>query len=207
MDETSDQLPLIAIVDDNRDVRTTTGRGLAKMGYRCHPFASGQDLLDALGYLKPDCILLDLRMPGINGLETLRAIPENKRYIPVIFFTSHGDIPTAIEAMKSGASDFIEKPGTFAQIAQKVELAMENAKPQRDEVSATNSAKDMVDLLTAREKEVLRLACNGMKSKEIAEELSLGPRTIDAHRYNAIQKLEVRTLPDIIHLFHQANAL
>jgi len=206
MAESADSGPLVAIVDDQRDVRTTLGKGLGRMGYRCHPFASGQDLVDALDYLEPDCILLDMRMPGLDGLETLRQIPANRRHIPVIFFTSHGDIALAVEAMKTGAADFVEKPGSLAQISEKIDAALA-ARPQGVAGShEAAQARELIGKLTEREREVMQFVCEGFQSKEIADKLDLSVRTIDSHRHHAIQKLGDSKLVSIIRIFEAAGA-
>lgn len=197
--------PLIAIVDDQRDVRTTLGRGLARHGYQCHPLASGADLLEALEYLHPDCILLDMRMPGLDGMTTLKAIPSHCRHIPVLFFTSHGDIPLAVEAIKAGATDFIEKPGTFGSIVEKIEAALESSKPSAEKSQVAQEARELIASLTKREHEVMRLACDGMQSKEIATHLALSVRTVEAHRYHAIQKLGESKLVSIARIFQAAE--
>ena len=198
--------PLVAIVDDQRDVRTTIGRGLAQKGYRCHPFASGKDLLEALDYLEPDCVLLDLRMPQMDGMATLKAIPETKRHIPVIFFTSHGDILAAVEAMKSGAFDFVEKPGSLKLIAEKIDASLAARAGAQERSGSIREAREVVDSLTAREREVIELACDGLTSKEIAERLGLSVRTIDSHRYHAIRKLGENKLVNIIRIFESAKS-
>lgn len=193
--------PLVAIVDDQRDVRTTVGRGLAAHGFRAHPFASGQDLLDALEYLEPDCILLDMRMPGMDGIETLKAIPQRRRSIPVVFFTSHGDIPLAVEAMRLGAADFIEKPGSFEQIAAKLRAALSTRAKSHDPEYSSENAREIIDSLTAREREIMRLASDGMQSKEIAAHLNISVRTVESHRHHAIQKIGDGRLINIARLF------
>lgn len=205
MTDTSVRGPLIAIVDDERDVRTTVGRGLAKLGYRCHPFGGGQDLLDGLAYVKPDCILLDLRMPGMDGLETLKAIPDDKRHISVILFTSHGDIPLAIEAVKAGAEDFIEKPASLEEIARKIDNAIGARLHKREEVQSLVMARELLAQLTPREHEVMEMACDGLLSGEIAEKLDVSIRTVEAHRHNAISKLKEDKLVNILKIFQAAK--
>jgi len=198
--------PLVAVVDDQRDVRTTVGRGLERHGVRVHPFMSGADLLEALEYLRPDCILLDIRMPGMDGLETLKAIPQHLRYIPVIFFTSHGDIQLAVEAMKCGAADFIEKPGTFATIVQKIESALATSRPRVEKSHSARQARDLIEGLTRRENEVIRLACAGLRNKDIAEKLSIGVRTVEFHRQQAIHKLGEHSLVKVASLLQIADS-
>lgn len=197
--------PLIAVVDDQRDVRTTVGRGLERFGYKVHPFMGGTDLLEALEYLEPDCILLDVRMPVLDGLDTMKMIPEDRRHIPVIFFTSHGDIHLAVEAMKSGAADFIEKPAPFEMIVQKIEAALSSSRPTVERNHSADQARKQLAELTKREDEVMRLACAGLRNKEIAEQLNIGVRTVEFHRHQAIHKLGEPILVNIARLYQIAE--
>lgn len=196
---------LIAVVDDQRDVRTTVGRGLERYGYRVHPFMSGTDLVDALDYLEPDCILLDIRMPVLDGLATMKRIPQRRRHIPVIFFTSHGDIPLAVEAMKNGAFDFIEKPGTFELITQKIEAALLASRPSAAKSHSAGQARELIADLTKRENQVMRLACEGLRNKDIAQQLGIGVRTVEFHRHQAIHKLGEPNLINVARIFEAAE--
>lgn len=205
MPEPHSAVPLIAIVDDQRDVRTTVGRGLERYGYQVHPFMGGADLLEALEYLQPDCILLDVRMPGLDGLATISRIPPHLRHIPVIFFTSHGDVPLAVEAMKSGGTDFIQKPATFDVIASKIEAALLSTKPLAENSHSADQARKLLAQLTKREDEVMRLACEGLRNKEIAERLTICVRTVESHRHQAIQKLGKSNLIDVSKIYRIAT--
>lgn len=199
--------PLIAIVDDQRDVRTTVGRGLERHGYKVHPFMGGADLLEALEYLQPDCILLDVRMPGLDGLATMSRIPPQRRHIPVIFFTSHGDVPLAVEAMKNGAADFIEKPASFETIVAKIEAALLSSKPSVEKSHSAGQARKLLAELTKREDEVMRLACEGLRNKEIAERLNIGIRTVEFHRHQAIHKLGEPSLVNVARIYQIAEGV
>lgn len=199
--------PLVAVVDDQRDVRTTLSKGLAAYGFRCHPLASGQDLIDALEYLTPDCILLDLRMPGLDGIETLQAIDIRHRGIPVLFFTSHGDIPLAVRAMQLGAADFIEKPSTFEAIIAKVRAAMTASGKGDSGPYTPKQARALLDKLTSREREIMSLACEGLLNREIALRLNLSVRTVESHRGHAIQKIGEGRLINLVKLFKAAEAI
>lgn len=207
MGEASADGPLIAVVDDQRDVRTTLSRGLAAHGFRCHPLASGQDLIDALEYLTPDCILLDIRMPGLDGIETLKAIDSKRRNTPVLFFTSHGDVPLAVQAMQLGAADFIEKPSSFEEIVAKVRSALAASSKGDTGPYTAKQARVLVAKLTAREREIMALACEGLLNKEIATRLNLSVRTVESHRGHAIQKIGEGRLVNIIKLFQAAEAI
>jgi FixJ family two-component response regulator len=197
--------PLVAVVDDHRDVRTTIGRGLTARGFRVHPFAGGQDFLEALEYLRPDCVLLDFRMPGLDGLETLKSIKAKGRRIPVLLFTSHGDIPLAVEAMRMGAADFIEKPGSFEKIAQKISEAIEDARQPAEQLYSAIEAREIISQLTPREREIMEFASKGLQSKEIANRLSLSTRTVESHRHHAIRKIGDGRLINLVKLFQAAN--
>lgn len=207
MGEATADGPLIAVVDDQRDVRTTLSRGLAVHGFRCHPLASGQDLIDALEYLTPDCILLDIRMPGLDGIETLKAINGKRRSTPVLFFTSHGDVPLAVQAMQLGAADFIEKPSTFEEIVAKIRAAMTVSSRGDTSAYTAKEARLLLDKLTSREREIMSLACEGLLNKEIATRLKLSVRTVESHRGHAIQKIGEGRLVNIMKLFQAAEAI
>lgn len=197
--------PLVAVVDDHRDVRTTVGRGLTAQGFRVHPFAGGQDLLEALDYLQPDCVLLDFRMPGLDGLETLKRITAKGCQIPVLLFTSHGDIPLAVEAMRMGAADFIEKPGSFESIANKISEAIAGARQSEDQPYSASEARKIIGQLTKREHEIMRFASKGLQSKEIASRLNISTRTVESHRHHAIKKIGDGRLINIVKLFEAAG--
>lgn len=207
MGDASSGAPLIAVVDDQRDVRTTLSKGLVAYGFRCHPLASGQDLIDALEYLTPDCILLDIRMPGLDGIETLKAINGKRRSAPVLFFTSHGDVPLAVQAMQLGAADFIEKPSTFEEIVAKVRSALAAAIKSDIGPYTAQQARGRVAKLTSREKEIMALACEGLLNKEIATRLNLSVRTVESHRGHAIQKIGEGRMVNIIKLFQAAKGI
>lgn len=206
MPEAGTRAPLIAVVDDQREVRTTVRRGLERYGYRVHPFMDGADLLEALDYLRPDCILLDMRMPGLDGLSTIIRIPPHLRHIPVIFFTSHGDIPLAVEAMKNGAADFIEKPATFEAIVEKIEAGLASRLPSVEKSRSADQARELISELTKRENQVIQLACAGLRNKEIAEQLGLGVRTVEFHRFQAIRKLGESNLVKIARIMEAAES-
>jgi two-component system response regulator FixJ len=207
MQKNANIAPLVAVVDDQRDLRSTLGRGLERHGYRVHPFASGADLLDGLQYLQPDCILLDFRMPDLDGLATMKAMPKECRHIPVIFFTSHGDIPLAVEAMRCGAVDFIEKPGTFAKIVEKIDAALMSRQAVMERSHSASEARKLLAALTKRELEVMRLACQGLQNKEVATRLQLSVRTVESYRHQAMRKLGENKLVNIARILQTAEGM
>lgn len=146
-------------------------------------------------------------MPGLDGLATMSRIPPRRRHIPVIFFTSHGDVPLAVEAMKSGGTDFIEKPATFQVIASKIEAAMLSARPSAGKSQSADQARKLLAQLTKREDEVMRLACEGLRNKEIAERLKIGVRTVESYRHQAIHKLGEPNLINLAKIYETAKAM
>ncbi len=146
-------------------------------------------------------------MPELDGLATMRRIPPRSRHIPVIFFTSHGDVPLAVEAMKSGGIDFIEKPATFEVIASKIEAAILSAKPFAGESQSADQARKLLAQLTKREAEVMRLACEGLRNKEIAERLKIGIRTVETYRHQAMHKLGEPNLINVAKIYEVAKAI
>lgn len=207
MGERSPQDLIVAIVDDDRDLRTTLVRGLEKFGVICRPFASGEDLLEALSYFEPDCILLDLRMPGMDGMKVMSLIPAEKRHIPVLVLTSHGDIPTAVKAVKIGAQDFLEKPIKIEQIYARIREFTELSEHRRLQADQAIQARHLFDTLTQREDQVIRMACKGLRNLDIAEKLGLSIRTVENHRRNAGLKLGSNRIATLISLVKAADSI
>jgi len=189
---------LVAVVDDDRDMRTTLVKGLEKFHITCRPFGSGSDFLEALQYFEPDCVLLDLSMPGITGLDVLSAIPEEKSHIPVIIFTSFGSIPAAVSAIRKGAVEFLEKPMSLEQIDAQIRAAIASTSSRSVDARRSAEAKRLLANLTSREAEVVKLVCSGLRSAEIARQLGISARTVEVHRYNAYKKLGTQSSTELM---------
>lgn len=195
----------VAVVDDDRDLRVTLVRGLKKYGINCHPVASAKDLLDALEYLSPDCILLDLQMPGMNGLDLLAAMPRELSHIPVIIFSSHGDIPAAVDAMRKGAVEFLEKPMSIGQINERIRNAVASATEDTGLTYNKRDATRLLGSLSPRESQVAQLVAKGWKNNRIAADLGISPRTVEVHRSNAHKKLNVSGVAELVMLMQSAD--
>lgn len=173
---------------------------LAAAGYETRPFISGQDFLEELPYLLPGYVLLDIRMPDMDGLQVLSAVRTSGRQFPVIVMTGHGDIPTAVEAMRLGADDFLEKP--FAENAVLSSLQMLSARlnewAESDRLLAEGRRK--VALLNLRELEILRGLIAGYSNKVIAQKLSLSVRTVEAYRAVLMRKLQISSVAELVRL-------
>lgn len=196
---------LVYLVDDEEAIRKSAGFMLRTSGFQVESFASGLEFLKVARDLAPGCILLDIRMPGMDGLEVQRELTSRGIAMPVVIMTGHGDIAIAVRAMKSGAVDFIEKP--FEKLVLLSALEQGFARIDRSAQQSLN-ARDAVtrlNILTAREREVLDGLAEGLPNKSIAFDLGISPRTVEIHRANLMAKLEVRSLSEALRLVFAAG--
>lgn len=180
----------IYIADDQPDVRTTLKVGLTKRGFMAECFPDGEALLAAVAKLKPDCVLLDVRMPGLNGIEIVRRLIAASLKAPIFMMSGVADVPMAVAAMKAGSSDFFQKPLRMSEIAASIDAAIDEYVARR---GANVNVRDLSfpgkDKLTARELDVLNELASGASSKAIGIRLQTSPRTIEVHRSNILRKL------------------
>jgi two-component system response regulator FixJ len=189
------------VVDDEAPVRRSLALLLGAEGYAVETFEGGEAFLDAAGAgLAFGCVLLDLRMPGLDGLSVQRVLAERKLAHPVILVTAHGDVPVAVQAMKAGACDFIEKPYTAEEMLRAVAAALDRGSAAEGEAQRAAEAAARVAALSPREAEVLQGLVAGRQNKMIAKELGISPRTVEIHRGNLMAKLGVRSLPEAVRL-------
>ena len=199
LDEQSDPIDVI-VVDDDEAVRDSLTLLLESEGIEAHALASGDELLDGLDRLQHGLILLDIRMPGTNGLEVLRLLGERAPERVVIMITGHGDVSMAVRAMRLGAVDFIEKPFVDSRILDAVRTARQTAAERRSDARMRDHAKVLMGRLTPRESEIMALVVAGHPTKVIAADLDISPRTVEIHRQRIIQKTEVRSLSQLVRL-------
>ncbi len=197
--------PLVHLVDDDEAIRRSASFLLKTSGYRVRAHEHGAALLEEVRGLEPGCILLDIRMPHMDGLEVQKALREAGCLLPVVIMTGHGDVALAVEAMKAGAVDFIEKPFEKATLLTALELAK-----GRLQQSATASLKraeagDRLKILTGRERDVLSGLVRGLPNKTIAYDLGISPRTVEIHRANLMDKLGVRSLSEALRIAFAAG--
>lgn len=197
--------PLVAIVDDESGVRQTLVRGLERQGFACRPYRSGVDFLENLEFELPDCVILDMRMPEMNGMAVLESIPDEAQAVPIIVLTSHGEISLAVDAMKNGAVDFIEKPVSIKEFARKINEHIAHSIELRRQVDEVERNKSLIALLTSRESEIAAQIVDGNSNKEIARTLDISPRTVEVHRANIFKKLGVRNAVEFTLIFEKAN--
>ena len=193
----------IYVVDDDEAIRRSLSFLLKTSGYAVRLFEGGTAFLKEAAGLEPGCVLLDVRMPDIDGLEVQRELRARGVMLPVVIMTGHGDIDMAVAAMKAGASDFIEKPFEKAALLGCVEAARRVAVADRGAGARAEDARARLNVLTDREREVLDGLVEGLPNKTIAFDLGISPRTVEIHRANLMQKLEVKSLAEALRIaFH-----
>ena len=190
----------VHIVDDAVEVLRSTALLLQTAGYKVATYGSGQALLDALPGAAPGCVLTDVRMPGLSGLELQERLAAARPDLPVIVVTGHGDIAMAVRAMRAGAVHFIEKPLAKDVLIAAVEDALRHARRMADQADEAAEAGRRAQLLTAREREVMTLLVDGNSNKEIANRLGISPRTVEGHRAMVLGKMQTRHLADLVRM-------
>ncbi|MFB9051161.1 response regulator FixJ [Sphingobium indicum] len=193
----------IYVVDDDEAIRRSLSFMLKTSGFAVKLFEGGLPFLKEAAGLEPGCVLLDVRMPDMDGLAVQRELRDRGIMLPVVIMTGHGDIDMAVTAMKAGASDFIEKPFEKTALLGCVEAARRVAVADRGSNARAEDARARLNILTEREREVLHGLVDGLPNKTIAYDLAISPRTVEIHRANLMQKLEVKSLAEALRIaFH-----
>ena len=200
-----EDLHLVHLVDDDEAIRRSVGFMLKTSGYHVRTYESGAELLKAAPNLEPGCVLLDIRMPGMDGLEVQAALKDKGVTLPVIIMTGHGDVSLAVHAMKAGSVDFIEKPFEKAVLLSAIEHGIERLKRSAANQDRADEAAVRLQALTPREREVLDGLAKGLPNKTIAYDLGISPRTVEIHRGNVMSKLDVRSLSEALRIAFAAQ--
>ena len=195
----------IHLVDDDEAIRRSASFMLRTSGYLVKTYASGIEFLEGAAEAAPGCVLLDVRMPGMDGLEVQKALRERGIFLPVIVMTGHGDIGVAVQAMKGGAVDFIEKPFEKSTLIGAIETGFERLEQAGQRHARTEEAQARLAVLTGRERDVLEGLVRGHPNKTIAYDLGISPRTVEIHRANLMNKLEVASLSEALRLAFAAG--
>lgn len=190
----------VYIVDDESSVRQALSYALLTAGYLVRPFASGGDFLDAVETLVPGCVLLDLKMPELSGLEVLDALGVHRRKFPCIAITGYGDLRTAVEAMKRGAADFLEKPFTDEALLLALDTVILTLEDEVKSATANIRASKLVDCLSRREQETLQGLVDGLSNKAVAHKMGISVRTVEMHRSNLMDRLGVKSVAEATHI-------
>ena len=198
---------IVFVIDDDASVRKALSRLLRSAGHKTEAFASASEFLARPACSEPCCAVVDVRMPGLNGIELQAALTQRRRPVELIFVTGHGDIPTCAQAMKSGAVDFLTKPIKSERLLGCVERALRRAADERERRLERDAARRLLDLLTPREFEVMQLVITGMLNKQIAAALNTAEKTVKVHRGRVMHKLGVVSVPDLLRTTRQAGVL
>lgn len=192
--------PTVFVVDDDPGMRDGLRMLAESVGLSTEVYASAQEFLDAYDPNRPGCLVLDVRMPGMSGIELQKKLKANGMTIPVILVTGHGDIPMAVEALQNGALDFIEKPYRPQLVLDRIQQALTRDAEARRAKARSDAIAARFTLLTSRERDVVDLAVTGMTNKQIAARFGVSPQAIDAQRAKAMEKLDADTVVDLVRL-------
>jgi FixJ family two-component response regulator len=196
----ADRLPTVFVVDDDEPVRDSIGMLLETVEVPYESFANAQAFLDAYDPTRTGCLVLDIRMPGMSGLELQQRLIDMNASIPVVFITGHGDVPMAVEAMKRGAVDFIRKPVRDQELLDRINEALSVDAGKRAEVADLEQIRARVDSLTPRELEVFQRVAEGQANKVVAIDLGISERTVEIHRSQVMQKTGARSLAALVRM-------
>jgi FixJ family two-component response regulator len=191
-------MPTVFVVDDDAAARSSLHMLLKSMGFVTRAYDSAAAFLEAYDECRPGCLVLDVRMPGMSGLELQQRLTLEGKSIPVIFITGHGDIPMAVEAMQQGAVDFLQKPYKDDELLLRVQRALAHDQQNRAQLQRLDEARECLFSLTPREREVLDLVVGGTPNKVMAYRLGISQRTIEIHRARVMEKMRVRSLAQLV---------
>jgi FixJ family two-component response regulator len=192
--------PVVYVVDDHPDVRNGLKALFESVGLRSETFSSTAEFLKGSRRDQPSCLVLDVRLPGLSGLDFQTELSKAQIDTPIIFITGHGDIPMSVKAIKAGAIEFLTKPLREQDLLDAVRVALDADRTQREQKAKTAALRTRFDALSQREKEVMRLVCSGLMNKQAAAELGLSEVTVKVHRHNLMRKLGAQSLPELVRM-------
>jgi FixJ family two-component response regulator len=197
---TKDSQALVFVVDDDEAVRSSTKLLLKSVGLPAITYASAQEFLDNYDPMQPGCVVLDVRMPLMSGLELQQLLNIRGAIVPVIFITGHGDIPMAVEAMQHGAFDFLQKPFRDQDLLDRVQKALEKDRVNRVQLREKTRIQERRESLTPREREILELMTRGKPNKVMAADLGVSQRTVEIHRARVMEKMGASSLAQLVRM-------
>ena len=196
---------IVFVIDDDASVRKSLKRLLDAACYKVELFTSASEFLARSAHDGPSCVVVDVRMPELNGIDFQKALIEGGREEQLVFITGHGDVPMCAKAMKAGAVDFLPKPFKPKQLLESVERALTRSAEQRRRASAKTHARDLIERLTPREHEVMQLVATGMLNKQVGGELGMAEKTVKTHRAHVMQKLGITSVAELMVVLQKAE--
>jgi FixJ family two-component response regulator len=192
--------PAAFVVDDDAAVRDSLALLLRSVGLKSESFSSAQDFLEIFDATRPGCLILDVRMPGMSGLELQEQLEKLHSTLPIIFLTAHGDVPMAVAAVKAGAVDFIQKPFRDQDLLDKIQHAIAEDAQIRKKLADRDDILSRIESLTRREQEVMEMVVDGKANKVIAIDLGLSQRTVEIHRARVMQKMAADSVSQLVQM-------
>jgi FixJ family two-component response regulator len=196
---------IVFVIDDDASMRKSLKRLLDAACYKVELFTSASEFLARSAHDGPSCVVVDVRMPELNGIDFQKALIEGSREEQLVFITGYGDIPMCAQAMKAGAVDFLPKPFKPNQLLESVERAVTRSAEQRRRASAKTVARDLIERLTPREHEVMQLVATGMLNKQVGAELGMAEKTVKTHRAHVMQKLGITSVAELMVVLQKAG--
>ena len=193
-----DANPAVFVVDDDTSMRQAIGSLIRSVGLRVETFATAHDFLQSKALDVPGCVVLDVRLPGLSGLDLQRELTSRGIMLPIIFITGYGDIPMSVRAMKAGALEFLTKPFRDQDLLDAIQQALEQGRVMRQQKAGAADLRQRFDALTSREREVMRLVVAGLLNKQIASELGISEITVKLHRGQAMKKMGADSLAALV---------
>lgn len=197
---------IVFVVDDDPSLRESLGSLVRSAGLKFEAFASAQEFLAHPRPNVPGCLVLDVRMPGLSGLDLQQRLTEVNREIPIIFITGHGDVPVSVKAMKAGAVEFLMKPFVNEDLLEAIQRAVKRDQSMREEQALSQELTGRHELLTPREREVMKWVVSGLLNKQIAAELGTSEITVKVHRAQVMQKMKAGSLADLVRMSEKLSA-
>jgi FixJ family two-component response regulator len=194
----SEALPVVYVVDDDVSVRESLELLIRNAGWQVELFESAQTFLRWPKVTLPSCLVLDVNLPGLNGLDLQKQVAADRVEMPIIFITGYGDIPSTVRAMKAGAVEFLTKPFSEDVLLNAIQHALERSRNVLDEQASLQNLRKRYDLLSRREREVMALVVRGLLNKQVGFELGISEITVKAHRGKVMEKMEARSLADLV---------
>ena len=192
--------PIVYVVDDDADVRDGLKALFESVGLRCEVFSSATQFLTRKAADEVSCLVLDVRLPGLSGLDIQEALVAAQISIPVVFITGHGDVPMTVKAMKAGAVEFLTKPFREQELLDAIRAALQRDRIRRDREDEIRDLRTRFKALSAREQQTVALVTAGLMNKQVAAELGVSEVTVKVHRHNAMQKLGARSVADLVRI-------